>query len=120
LHRATLNVVTNALDACDGREDGEVVVSTEFLTQRDLARVVVQDNGRGIEAEDVDKIFALFVSHKGGRGTGLGLPVSQKILREHGGDIYVTSEPGKGSRFVLELPAVAVAMESDTKEEAGG
>jgi len=120
LHRATLNVVTNALDACDCREDGQVVVSTEFLPQQDLARVVVQDNGRGIDAEDVDKIFALFVSHKGGRGTGLGLPVSQKILREHGGDIYVTSEPGRGSRFVLELPAIAVALDSDTKEDGPG
>jgi two-component system NtrC family sensor kinase len=120
LHRATLNVVTNALDACDCRENGQVAVSTEFLPQQDLVRVVVQDNGRGIDAEDVDKIFALFVSHKGGRGTGLGLPVSQKIMREHGGDIYVTSEPGHGSRFVLELPAVAVALDSDTKEEAPG
>jgi signal transduction histidine kinase len=118
LHRATLNVVTNALDACDSRQDGRVIVSTEFLPQQDLARIAVQDNGRGIDPEDAEKIFALFVSHKGGRGTGLGLPVSQKILREHGGDIYVVSEPGHGSRFVLELPAVAAALESDTKEEA--
>jgi signal transduction histidine kinase len=48
----------------------------------------------------------------------LGLPVSQKILREHSGDIYVTSEPGQGSRFVLELPAIAASLESDTKEDA--
>ena len=56
--------------------------------------------------EDLDKIFTLFVSHKGGRGTGLGLPVSQKIVKEHGGEIRVTSQVGKGSQFTIELPAV--------------
>jgi signal transduction histidine kinase len=60
----------------------------------------------GIAAEDLDKIFTIFVSGKGGRGTGLGLPVSQKILKEHGGRIEVASTLGSGSRFTLELPAV--------------
>jgi len=53
----------------------------------------------------VKRIFSVFESKKGSRGTGLGLPVSQKILKEHGGEIRVESSPGTGSRFYLELPA---------------
>ena len=53
------------------------------------------------------RIFSVFESKKGARGTGLGLPVSQKILREHGGDIRVESTLGVGSRFYLELPVSA-------------
>jgi signal transduction histidine kinase len=70
-----------------------------------MARVEVIDNGSGIEKDDVEKIFAVFVSRKGGRGTGLGLPVSQKILEEHGGRIRVESKVGEGSRFTIEFPA---------------
>lgn len=106
IHRSVLNIVTNAVDACDERPDGRVTVSTHYLPEESLARILVEDNGIGISAEDIDKIFTIFVSNKGGRGTGLGLPVSQKILKEHGGDIRVTSTPGHGSCFTLELPAM--------------
>jgi len=108
LHRAILNVVTNAIDACDCVDNGCVVVSTELAKDTDMLQVVVSDNGRGIPTEDIDKMFGLFVSRKGGRGTGLGLPVSKKILREHGGDIRVESDVGRGSRFILEWPALPV------------
>jgi signal transduction histidine kinase len=106
LHRAILNVVTNAIDACEGRPAGLVKVATSYSADEVLARIVVEDNGPGIEPEHLDKIFTLFMSTKRSRGTGLGLPVSQKILQEHGGRIAVESEPEKGSRFILELPAV--------------
>jgi len=115
IHRAALNVVTNAIDACDKEEHGRVGVSTEYLPAEGLARVVVEDNGAGIAPDDVEKIFTLFVSHKGGRGTGLGLPVSQKIVKEHGGQILVDSEVGRGSRFTLELPAVPPEAASYSK-----
>jgi signal transduction histidine kinase len=107
LHRAILNVVTNAIDACREMENGRVEVHTQYSHSERFARVQVVDNGSGIEAEDLDRIFAVFVSRKGGRGTGLGLPVSQKILQEHGGRILVESQPGQGSRFTLEFPAVS-------------
>jgi len=106
MHRAILNIVTNAIDACESVEAGRVVVSTEYDGEAKLARVVVADNGVGIEPEEMAKLFTLFVSSKGGRGTGLGLSVSQKICKEHGGQIRVESKPGKGSRFIVELPAV--------------
>jgi signal transduction histidine kinase len=119
MHRAVLNLVTNAIDACeDVSSDGDssdgngeerarqVTVSTEYAAEESLARVIVEDNGCGIAPEDLDKVFTLFESRKGSRGTGLGLPVSQKILREHGGQITVESTPGSGSRFIVELPAI--------------
>lgn len=105
MHRAILNVVTNALDACLELDAGRVEVSTQYSNLEKMARVQVVDNGSGIEADDLERIFGVFVSRKGGRGTGLGLPVSQKILQEHGGRIRVESQVGKGSRFTLEFPA---------------
>ena len=58
----------------------------------------------GIAPEEVEGIFEIFASTKGTRGTGLGLPVSRKIAREHGGDITVESAPGRGAKFIIELP----------------
>ncbi|MEZ6111382.1 MAG: ATP-binding protein [Pirellulaceae bacterium] len=106
MHRAILNVVTNAIDACEEIADGRVEVSVEFPPDGDKVRVIIHDNGAGIAPEDIKKIFSVFESRKGSRGTGLGLPVSQKILREHHGDIVVESTPQQGSRFILEMPAV--------------
>jgi signal transduction histidine kinase len=106
LHRAILNVVTNAIDACEKIEAGRVEVSTVYSPENSLLQVIVADNGEGISAEDIEKIFNVFESRKGARGTGLGLPVSQKILREHGGEILVESAAGEGSRFLLNIPAV--------------
>jgi signal transduction histidine kinase len=103
IHRAVLNLVTNAIDAVEKvGGGGEVEVSTEWTEE--LARIRVKDNGPGIPAEEIPSIFAIFTSSKGTRGTGLGLPVSQKIVREHGGRIVVESAPGAGTRFLIELP----------------
>lgn len=119
LHRAVLNVVTNAVDACEKVEHGQVIVRTEHVPAERLLRIVVEDNGEGIAPEDLTKIFSVFESRKGSRGTGLGLPVSQKIMREHDGDITVDSAPGQGSRFCLFMPAVApVAAPTDDADDA--
>ena len=107
LHRAILNVVTNAIDACEKQEGAKVELAIQFVPGDRTVRIIVADNGEGIAPEDIKKIFSVFESRKGSRGTGLGLPVSQKILREHGGDIQVESTLGVGSKFILELPALA-------------
>ncbi|MBI3464459.1 MAG: FHA domain-containing protein [Planctomycetes bacterium] len=104
IHRAVLNVVTNALDAVAETPEAKVVVRTEHCGTEQKIRVVVEDNGVGIPPEQIGQIFMLFASNKGARGTGLGLPVSQKIVQEHGGTICVDSTPGQGSRFTIELP----------------
>ncbi|MAI73119.1 MAG: peptide-binding protein [Rhodopirellula sp.] len=124
MHRALLNLLTNAIDATSvvsnredrGEEDvdqgdaesetqqGKVFVSTSYDTLEGWI-VDVVDNGPGVAAEDRDKIFSMFESRKGMRGTGLGLPVSAKIMREHGGAIEVLDgEHGAGICFRLKLP----------------
>ncbi|MGB6041920.1 MAG: ATP-binding protein [Pirellulales bacterium] len=104
IHRAILNLVTNALDACESADVKRVDVRTEYDADRAQLQVIVQDTGSGIPNEQLDKMFTVFVSSKGSRGTGLGLSVSQKICNEHGGRILVDSEVGKGSRFTVEIP----------------
>ncbi len=104
IHRAALNVVTNAIDASAGGEAPRVVVSTSWDAETATARITVTDNGVGIEESELASIFQIFASSKGSRGTGLGLPVSRKIVLEHGGKISVTSQLGQGSRFVIDLP----------------
>jgi signal transduction histidine kinase len=105
IHRALLNIVTNAIDAAEGAVGGgRVSVTTSSDEAQGLIRVTITDNGEGIPPEEIDSIFEIFASTKGSRGTGLGLPVSLKIVREHGGKIVVASEPGHGSTFTVELP----------------
>jgi signal transduction histidine kinase len=109
IHRALLNLVSNALDAVEEVENPQVVVGAGREPIVDPSkgawlRIQVRDNGHGIPPEKLADIFRPFVSTKGARGTGLGLAVSRKILREHGGDIVVRSEVGKGSLFHMRLP----------------
>ncbi|MBA3314380.1 MAG: FHA domain-containing protein [Planctomycetaceae bacterium] len=104
IHRAALNVVINAIDAVEGTDGGLVSVETGRIADGDLVFIAVSDNGPGIPADKLASIFNIFESTKGLRGTGLGLAVSRKILREHGGEISVESQPGGGSRFLLSWP----------------
>ncbi|MFM8578638.1 MAG: ATP-binding protein [Planctomycetaceae bacterium] len=114
LSHALLNVVTNSLDAIEEKrssvettvETGHVVIRAMLDHSTGRARLTVVDNGCGIPADTLQRIFNVFVSTKGAKGTGLGLTVSRKILREHGGDITAESRIGEGSTFVLEFPLV--------------
>jgi signal transduction histidine kinase len=117
LHRALLNIVGNAIDAVEERPDPQVKIGTR-LAEEGWVRVVVLDNGPGIPPHQVNEIFKPFVSTKGSRGTGLGLPVSRKILREHGGDIVVQSQLEVGSKFVLKLP-IKSALSADMSATLG-
>src|SRR4029079_3019953 len=91
INRALLNLVGNAIDAVEGRPEPKVTVGTR-TGDDGFVRIVVLDNGVGIAVERIPEMFKVFVSTKGSRGTGLGLPVSQKIVREHGGDLIVQSQ----------------------------
>ena len=126
MHRAVLNVVTNAIDAANQFEraenaPGRVGVAIELSQLKNYVRIHVTDNGPGIAEEELTKVFSPFESTKGARGTGLGLPVSQKILREHGGEITIDSRLGHGTTFTLQWPAYSDkstgAYPSDTADD---
>lgn len=114
IHRALMNLVGNAIDACVDKLDGCVEIS--LCECNEFARIQVRDNGVGIASNDLGRIFSMFESNKGNRGTGLGLPVSLKIAKEHGGNIEVRSQVGTGTEFELVLPwksnRIPVAAES--------
>ncbi len=108
VHRTLLNLVSNAVDACifdldSAKQQHEVSVKTR-LEKGNIIRFEVADNGCGMNEEVKNKIFTAFFSTKGGKGTGLGLLVIQKLVDEHGGSIDILSEVGKGSTFIVRLP----------------
>jgi signal transduction histidine kinase len=105
LHRAILNVLSNAIDAVGADDAGDVRrVQVRTLQDGPDQVVEVEDSGPGIPADSLEAIFLPFISTKGAKGTGLGLPVCRKVFREHGGDVTVRSTPGAGSVFRLRLP----------------
>jgi signal transduction histidine kinase len=89
-------------------------VASRYLADVGRVQVTVSDNGPGIPADQMEYLFSPFVASKKSRGTGLGLPVSQKIISEHGGRIEVQSDPGRGCRFILELPAIKPQAAAET------
>jgi len=115
IHRALLNLVGNALDAAVEADQPRVEVELG-MEAGGLAVIAVRDNGSGIPASEYESIFRPFFSTKGSRGTGLGLPVSRKILREHGGDLTVQSDPGRQTEFRIRLPIKAPGAGSGSQE----
>lgn len=103
IKRSLLNLVSNAVDACENRPDAKVEVSLKSAA-KDFFAILVSDNGSGIPPEAQKKLFQVFFSTKGSKGTGLGLAVTHKIIEEHGGRIDVDSEIDKGTTFTIFLP----------------
>ncbi len=99
IKQALLNLMINAVDAM--KDGGELIVNVSVAKSRGVIEVI--DTGPGIRAEDLPHVFGVYFSTKSG-GSGLGLPTTRRIVREHGGTISVDSELGKGSRFAISLP----------------
>ena len=103
IKRCLLNLISNAIDACMAVDDGCVNVSVDIIDDVKYC-ISISDNGCGIQEEDRKKLFQMFYSTKGSKGTGLGLVVTHKIITEHNGSIEVDSTPGKGTTFNVILP----------------
>jgi signal transduction histidine kinase len=110
LRQVFVNVIANAVDA--SQENAAVMISTELLPAetdgngqpaKNYARITIADQGKGMDQSTRDRIFEPFFSTKK-RGTGLGLAIVKQIVEQHGGRITVASEPGKGSKFNIDLP----------------
>jgi len=106
IHRCLLNLVNNAMDSCtlDPQKDKKWSVVIRTRKEDDGIRFEIEDNGVGMSKEVQEKLFERFFSTKGGKGTGLGLLVTRKIVHEHGGTISFESEPGKGTTFTMRFP----------------
>jgi two-component system, NtrC family, sensor kinase len=101
LRQVFTNLIVNGLQAMDG--GGTLFVDIGADPEDGWCRVAVADTGPGISEEQVEKLFTPFYTTKS-RGTGLGLAVSYGIVRDHGGEIEVLSEPGQGTIFCVILP----------------
>ncbi len=105
LQQVLTNLVLNAIDAMAGSERQPRTLRVTIEGGGEKATVVVEDNGKGVSPQDLERIFEPFYSTKlGSGGTGLGLSVSHRIVERHGGRLIAASELGAGSRFTLELP----------------
>ena len=125
LEQVLMNLVINARDAIES--NGIIIIKTalasitnEYLLDHPGARVgsfaciSVTDNGIGISAEDLPRVFEPFFSSKKKKGVGLGLTVSQVIVKQHNGWVEVVTKPGRGSTFLVFLP------EANVPQERGG
>ncbi|MBI3456738.1 MAG: HAMP domain-containing protein [Candidatus Rokubacteria bacterium] len=101
LKRAVLNLIDNAVEA----GATEVEIATRWDHGAGRVQVVVSDNGPGVPHDLRDKLFLPYFSTKT-TGMGLGLPIVHQIVADHGGDIRVDDNPPKGSRFIIDLPAI--------------
>ena len=102
LRRVIENLLGNAVDSLEGRP-GTVTVATERADR--VVRLSVTDTGRGMTKDELDRAFDDFYTTKPG-GTGLGLSIVRRLVLDSNGALRVESEPGRGSTFIVELPAV--------------
>jgi signal transduction histidine kinase len=99
-----MNLLMNACDALEGK--GEIAIRTLPVDRG--VRVEIEDDGPGMPPDVKSRVFDPFFTTKDvGKGTGLGLSISHGIVDRHGGSMWVESEPGRGTTFVIELPLEA-------------
>ncbi|HEX9657155.1 MAG TPA: ATP-binding protein [Bacteroidota bacterium] len=103
--QAILNLLQNALDETE--RSGKITLHCRQA--KDTLMVTVQDTGRGIPPDKVRKIFDLYYTTKP-EGTGMGLPIAQQIITQHGGSIDVRSAEGRGTRFEITIPLTSTSQ----------
>ena len=106
IHRCLLNLISNAIDACtlEGITRGKGMVTIRTEPENGGVRFDIIDNGIGMDEEVQKRLFKEFFTTKGYKGTGLGLPVTHKIVKEHHGKLTFKSSPGKGTTFTMIIP----------------
>lgn len=102
ISQAFLNLILNSIESIEG--EGKICLALKKGSSAKTVEVVLEDSGRGIPAEDLEKVFEPFYSTKR-KGTGLGLAIVHQIIESHGGEIRVKSAEGKGTTFSIILRA---------------
>ena len=95
------NLITNALRYC--RPEGRITLRCEQVGEH-FVQFSVQDDGKGIESQDLQHIFERFYKDRDSGGSGLGLPIAKSLVEAHGGEIFAESSPGKGTTIRFTLP----------------
>jgi CheY-like chemotaxis protein/two-component sensor histidine kinase len=128
IHQILMNLVTNAYHAVEASGGSISIALKESDPTREhpagtsldpgrYALITVSDTGHGIDPAAKGKIFEPYYTTKGvGKGTGLGLSVVHGIVKDHGGDIHVDSEPGKGATFTVFLPLLEKSVDAVFQE----
>ncbi len=119
IHRTLLNLVHNAMDACMDDEDTSKIFEIGIKTRMGPGNSIileVKDNGCGMDEETCKLLFNPMFSTKGGKGTGLGMLVTGKLVEEHRGSIETITGLGQGTTFIVRLP-YEIAGDLDTKED---
>jgi len=112
LRSAIINVLENAVDACAAEGFAKAHrVTIHLEANAEVVGILVEDNGIGMSPEQLKNLFTVFFSTKGSKGTGLGLFITDKIIRQHGGTITVNSAVGRGARFGIMIPRKAKGLE---------
>ncbi len=118
LQQVFLNLITNAIDAHNGKPYGSIRITTKKETDQDGVTVSIADSGCGIQEKDMGYIFDPFYSTKPvGKGTGLGLSICHTIIQNLGGKISVKSTPGEGAEFKIYLPVDIISREQDADRQ---
>ena len=101
LNQVIMNVISNAIDAVEGQ--GVITITTKKTDA--VYSIAIADTGKGVPEGIRDRIFEPFFTTKPmGQGTGLGLSISYGIVKKHGGEIGIESEPGKGTKMIITIP----------------
>jgi nitrogen fixation/metabolism regulation signal transduction histidine kinase len=103
MRNCLFNFITNGAQAMP--EGGRITLGADFDRETGVFRLTFTDEGHGIAVDDLDKIFQPYFTTKEA-GIGLGLAITERIIKEHGGEILVESEPGKGTTFTVVLPTI--------------
>ncbi len=115
LENALLNLAINARDAMP--DGGILSLRSSYDSENDLIVIEVADNGQGMTPEVRERVFEPFFTTKAGSGSGLGLSIVYGFVKQSGGDVQLTTEPGKGTSFVLHLPTHAREYEPEVAGE---
>ncbi len=121
LNRVFVNLLNNAREAMIDQPDPKINLSLGRDDTNNFVRVAIRDNGPGIPADELDKIWVTFHSTKSVKGhAGLGLPACQLILEHIGGHISVDSQPGQGVTFTVDIPVYQLKADDTTIEPSRG
>ena len=112
MHQVFINLLLNAAEAT--QDNGVINVRSQIEPANRRIRIEIADNGCGIPPEHISKVFEPFFTTKA-KGTGLGLAVTYRIVRNHQGEIQVSSQPGKGTLFTIEIPLPKNEPSKETK-----